>query len=102
MNLNQNFLIPDLTLVLDVDAEVAFSRRKSRSLAEEIYETQEFQIKIATQYREKALLLPKAADTVTLVNSNETFEEVSHQILEKTKKLLSLSSRDLTSIQDSK
>lgn len=56
--LNARALRPDLTLVLDVPAEVASARRGARGGNEELYERQELQRRLAEVYARAETLVP--------------------------------------------
>ncbi|MCB9544878.1 MAG: dTMP kinase [Myxococcales bacterium] len=54
--LNAPFRRPDLTLFVDVPADVAAQRRARRGLAADLFEVDAFQVKVAAAYREAATL----------------------------------------------
>ncbi|MBX3182283.1 MAG: dTMP kinase [Polyangiaceae bacterium] len=56
--LNREARRPDLTLVLDVSAEVAEARRQARGGAEELYERRELQARLAERYLQAEALVP--------------------------------------------
>jgi dTMP kinase len=56
--LNQKAIRPDLTLVFDVDPDVAEARRKARGGPEEIFEVSEIQRRLADVYRTAERLVP--------------------------------------------
>ncbi len=56
--LNAQALRPDVTLVIDVPAEVAEERRRGRGGVEELFEARELQAKLATVYARAEELVP--------------------------------------------
>jgi len=56
--LNAQALRPDLTLVIDVPAEVAEERRRARGGVEEMFEARELQARLATVYARAEELVP--------------------------------------------
>jgi dTMP kinase len=57
-SLNRFARRPDVTLVVDVSAEVAAERRRRRGLAEDLYETQVLQARLAKAYKHAEALVP--------------------------------------------
>ncbi len=76
--LNRKARRPDLTLVLDVDPEVAAGRRVSRSGSPELYETDEMQIALAAFYSTIERLFPD--DNVRHIDANRDAESVANAI----------------------
>lgn len=66
--LNQRALRPDLTLVLDVDPDVAEARRAARGLPPELFERRDLQRRLAQLYARAELLVP--GDRVLHVDAN--------------------------------
>jgi len=58
-HLNAQALRPDLTLVIDVPAEVAEERRRARGGVEEMFEARELQARLATVYARAEELVPQ-------------------------------------------
>ena len=56
--LNREAIRPDLTLVLDVPAEIAAERRQMRGGVQEVYETSELQRQLADAYAQAATFVP--------------------------------------------
>ena len=69
---------PDLTIVLDVPAEVAGHRRRWRGHAAELYENQELQVRLAAAYRRAEALLP--GDKVMHIDGGGSVEAVTAAI----------------------
>jgi dTMP kinase len=78
--LNAQALRPDLTFVLSVDADVALARRRARGGADELFEVQELQVRLAARYAEAPRYLPE--DRIVVVDANESPERVEEAILE--------------------
>jgi dTMP kinase len=77
-SLNAQALRPDLTIVLAVDASIAFERRRARGGAEELFEVPELQVRLATRYAEAARFLP--TDRLVVLDGNGSLEEVERAI----------------------
>jgi dTMP kinase len=76
--LNRHSVRPDLTLVLDIEADLAEERRKGRGGAPEIYEHTELQRRLAVIYqRAEALVL---GDRLSHVDAAGTPDEVQARI----------------------
>jgi len=76
--LNRHARRPDLTLVLDVDPEVAASRRGTRSGRPELYEVDELQVELAQFYAKIDELFP--GDTIRHIDANCGVEGVTAAI----------------------
>ncbi len=76
--LNRHAKRPDLTLVLDVDPEVAAGRRNTRSGGPELYEVDEMQVELAKFYAKIDELFPD--DTIRHIDANCGVEEVATAI----------------------
>lgn len=70
---------PDLTCVLTLDAEVARQRRSARGGAEELFEVDELQRRLAVLYRDAARLRP--LDQLRFVEAARSVEEVTDELL---------------------
>lgn len=78
--LNRRARRPDLTIVLDVPADVAHERRASRSGGPELYEHREFQDKLIGFYVEIDQHFPN--DKIVHVSADGPIESVAAKILE--------------------
>jgi dTMP kinase len=78
--LNAQALRPDITIVIDVPAEVAEERRRSRGGVEEMFEAREIQAKLATVYARAEELVPN--DRVLHVTGTGEVQEVAARIFE--------------------
>jgi dTMP kinase len=76
--LNQRALRPDLTLVFDVDPDVAEARRAARGLPPELFERRELQRRLAQLYARAELLVP--GDRVLHVDANPELDVVAGQL----------------------
>ena len=76
--LNRHAKRPDLTFILDVDPEVAASRRNTRSGSPELYEVDEMQVELAKFYAKIDELFP--GDTIRHIDANCGVEEVTAAI----------------------
>lgn len=78
--LNAQALRPDITIVIDVPAEVAEARRRSRGGVEEMFEAREIQAKLATVYARAEELVPQ--DRVLHVAGTGEVQEVAARVFE--------------------
>jgi dTMP kinase len=78
LELNRQARRPDLTLVLDVDPEVAAKRRGMRSNAPELYEVREMQVELARFYAKIDALFPN--DTIVHIDANRNVDVVAAAI----------------------
>jgi dTMP kinase len=78
--LNSQALRPDVTIVLDVPAEVAEERRRLRGGVEEMFEAREIQARLATVYARAEELVPN--DRVLHVPGVGEVQEVAARIFE--------------------
>jgi len=78
--LNAQALRPDLTIVIDVPAEVAEERRRSRGGVEEMFEARELQARLATVYARAGDLVPN--DRVLHVPGVGELAEVAARVFE--------------------
>lgn len=78
--LNTQALRPDLTIVIDVPAEVAEERRRTRGGVEEMFEARELQARLATVYARAEELVPN--DRVLHVSGVGELSEVAARLFE--------------------
>lgn len=78
-SLNAQALRPDVTVVLSVDAASALERRRARGGADELFEVQELQVRLAARYAEAARYLP--ADRIVVLDASDGPEQVEAAIL---------------------
>lgn len=77
--INRHARRPDLTIVLDVPADVAATRRAGRGEAAQLYEQNEVQRQLAAFYKDLAAHLPN--DRVTLIDAVASIDEVHDRIV---------------------
>jgi dTMP kinase len=77
-SLNRFARRPDVTLVVDVSAEVAAERRKLRGLPEDLYETLALQARLAKAYKHAEALVP--GDKVVHVHGDGDIDGVSELV----------------------
>ncbi len=85
LQLNSRARRPDLTLVLDVDPEVAAGRRAGRSGGPELYEVSDMQVELAKFYAKIDELFPN--DTIVHIDANQGVEGVTEAIWAEVMKL---------------
>jgi dTMP kinase len=85
LELNRHARRPDLTLVLDVDPEVAAARRDTRSGGPELYEVSEMQVELARFYGKIDELF--ANDRIVHVDADQDVEGVADAIWAEVMKL---------------
>lgn len=77
--LNRYALRPDVTVVLDVSAEVAAARVRNRGGARELFDDHDLQTRLARAYREADALVP--GDRVVHVDGNASPEKVHDDVV---------------------
>lgn len=70
---------PDITIVLDVKAEVAAQRRRARGGAVELFDDGTLQARLAEGYRMAHALLPEG-DRLVVLDGNATADDVERRI----------------------
>jgi dTMP kinase len=83
--LNRQARRPDLTVVLDVDPDVAAERRQSRGGPAELYEKLELQRRLAALYAEAERLVP--GDRVVHIDANQPLATVIARSIEAIERL---------------
>lgn len=78
LELNRHARRPDLTLVLDVDPEVAATRRGTRSGSPELYEVSEMQVELAKFYGKIDEIFPN--DRIVHIDANQDVDGVAEAI----------------------
>ena len=89
-SLNAEILRPDLTIFIDVDPEICFERIKSSRSNFEMYEKMDIMKKVRTNYF-KAFDILRDQEKIAIIDGNTTMEIVEEEILNKVKKLFTLS-----------
>lgn len=76
--LNKNARRPDVTIVLDVSAEVAVTRREARGDAAQLYEQNELQRALCVFYKDLQRHIPN--DRVAVVDGSGTVEATAEKV----------------------
>lgn len=84
--LNKHALRPDLTIVVDLPADLAGVRRQVRGEAAQLYEQNEVQRALAEFYHDLAKHMPE--DKIAIVDGQGTIDEVHARIYEACSKAL--------------
>lgn len=84
-SLNRFARRPDLTVVLDIDADTAEHRRRSRGGPEEIFEKRELQRRLVELYAEAERLVP--GDRLVHIDAAQEANEVQRRVLSAVKQL---------------
>jgi dTMP kinase len=84
--LNKHALRPDLTVVVDLPADMAAARREVRGEAAQLYEQNEVQQALAEFYHSLDKHMPQ--DKVTIVDGRGTIDEVHARIYDACQKVL--------------
>jgi dTMP kinase len=84
--LNKNARRPDVTIVLDVSAEVAVTRREARGDAAQLYEQNELQRALCVFYKDLQRHIPN--DRVAVVDGSGTIEATAEKVYEAYKTAL--------------
>lgn len=78
--MNTDFLIPDITLLIDVSPDECIRRIEARGEAKELFEKKEKLVKVNEVYQQ----LPRMFPSVVVINGEQsleaTFEQIKHSI----------------------
>ena len=86
VELNKEFQKPDLAIILDLPAEIAYKRTEKRGIEQTKFEKMEF-LKLV---RKNFLDSPKyLSDNIKIINSNQTIERVFEDIKSELDKIIS-------------
>jgi len=85
--LNEPALKPDLTFVLDVEAETGMKRVEKRGKDENIFENLSFQQEVVTRYRDLKDLIE---NEISVIDGSRNPEDIHEEIVSKTKEVLDL------------
>lgn len=86
VELNKEFQKPDLAIILDLPAEIAYKRTEKRGIEQTKFEKMEF-LKLV---RKNFLDSPKyLSDNIKIINSNQTIEQVFEDIKSELDKIIS-------------
>jgi dTMP kinase len=86
-SLNRHAMRPDLTIVIDIPADVAAARRAARGEAAQLYEQNEVQQALASFYKDLERHMPQ--DRIVLVPAGGSVEEVHAHVLSAYDRVLS-------------
>ncbi len=81
-------IAPDLSIIFELDADIAFARTKSRNSVQECFEKIEFQRKLVDIQKQVIEKLEQKGRKIILVNANQPIADVTKQMLEKISKAL--------------
>ena len=84
VDMNKNFLLPDLTIVVDVNPESCIQRIENRGEPKELFEKLEKLTKVNEIYKK----LPDMFDNVIMVNGEKAILEVFEDIKKEIDKIL--------------
>lgn len=80
MAMHQDMLVPDLTLIFDVDADVAFERRRLDGATDVFDKDKDFQRILRDHYRKVHALLKERGENVVLIDAHGTREAIAKQV----------------------
>jgi len=78
IRINDNFLLPDLTVILDASAKICVSRIERRGIEKTLFEKE----KKLSQVLENYKIFPKMFDNTIIINGEKPIREVFNQIKE--------------------
>ncbi|MDP3883084.1 MAG: dTMP kinase [Candidatus Staskawiczbacteria bacterium] len=84
IEMNKEFLLPDLTIIVDVDPESCVQRIENRGEPKELFEKLEKLTKVNEIYK----ITPKMFESVVMVNGKKTISEVFDDIIMEINKML--------------
>ncbi len=84
VKMNENFLLPDLTVVIDVSPKECIERIKKRGQAVELFEREKKLIKVNETYQK----LPQMFENIVMINGEKPIAEVFEEVKKEVNKLL--------------
>ena len=84
IKMNDKFLLPDLTLVIDVSPDSCMERIEGRGEPKELFEKKEKLIKVSEIYKK----IPEMFENVVIINGERAIPEVFEDIKKEATKLL--------------
>lgn len=84
MKMNENFLLPDVTILINVSPEECIKRIEKRGQAKELFERKEKLVKVNEIYQK----LPEMFENVVMINGERTIDMVFKDIKKEVGKLL--------------
>lgn len=85
-SINNHARRPDLTIVLDLDPEIAAQRRKTRGAGEELLEKMELQRRVRAQYAKIPSVRPN--DRIVVIDASPSIDDVHRHILRAVEAIL--------------
>ena len=76
-------IIPDITLIFEIPAEIAFERIKKRGQIQECFERIEFLKKLVNIQKEVIKKLQNRGRNIIIINANQEIEKVTKEMFEK-------------------
>eukprot|EP01089_Gocevia_fonbrunei_P021774 TRINITY_DN8574_c0_g1_i2.p1 TRINITY_DN8574_c0_g1~~TRINITY_DN8574_c0_g1_i2.p1 ORF type:complete len:221 (+),score=39.38 TRINITY_DN8574_c0_g1_i2:58-720(+) len=89
IDMHEGILVPDLTIVLDLDATVAYERRKKDNPVDVFDKDQDFQKKLRNTYLDIHKILKDKGEHIVLVDADRSIEAISQEIQNYLKDLCS-------------
>ncbi len=86
---NDGVLIPDLTIIFDIDPEISFERVNKRNEKLECFEKLEFQKKLIKSQEYCINELKKRGRNIIIVNANQSIKEITLEMIQKIEEFLS-------------
>ena len=86
IKMNGDFLLPDLTIYLDVSPEECIKRIEKRGEAKELFEKKEKLIKVEKVYKK----LPEIFENIAIISGEGNIEETFENIKKETNKLFTM------------
>lgn len=84
IKMNEQFLLPDLTIIIDVSPESCVQRIEGRGKLKELFEKKEKLVKVNEFYKK----MPKMFENVIMINGERTIPEVFEDIKSMLNKIL--------------
>ncbi len=85
IEINDNFLIPDLTIILKVRPDVCIERIKKRGIPQTLFEEKEKLAKVWNYYEK----FPTIFENVMIINGESSIEDISKEVKEIVLEILS-------------
>lgn len=79
---------PDVTIIFELEADIAFERTKNRDSVQECFEKIEFQRKLVDIQKEVVEKLKEQGRKIITVNANQPIADVTKEMLEKLNQII--------------
>ena len=86
LDMHSGLLIPDLTIIFDCPAEIAFERRKTEGATEVFDKDLEFQEQLRQNYLKLKEVLSQ--ENIVIIDATKSVEEIFNEVKEHIKKIL--------------